>query len=89
MYYHIQSAACIKDYFVSLQFEDGTHGIVNFEKIAGQGEAFGPLKDLDYFCHMKLDDRSHTLEWPNGADICPEVLYEAVKKAPNHIATLE
>jgi len=89
MYYHIRDAACIKDYYVFLKFEDGLEGVVNLEKLAGQGEAFGPLTDMDYFCRMKLDERSHTIEWPNGADICPEALYEVLKGAPNHIATLE
>ncbi len=89
MYYYINAAACIKDYFVHLEFADGTKGLVNLEKLAGQGEAFEPLKDIDYFCHMKLDPHSHTIEWPNGADICPELLYQAVKNAPNNIVTLE
>lgn len=89
MHYHILNASCLKDYFVHLQFEDGTEGVVNLERIVGQGEAFAPLKDKDFFCKMKLDSRFHTIEWPNGADLSPEMLYEAVVNSKGKVAIYE
>lgn len=81
MYYHITNAACLKDYYVYLQFEDGTKGVINLESLAGKGEAFGPLRDKDFFCRMRIEPRFHTIEWPNGADLSPEVLYDKIKHA--------
>ena len=35
---------------------------------------FLPLKGLKYFKKVKTDGT--TLFWPNGLDLCPDVLYE-------------
>ena len=35
---------------------------------------FAPLKDVEYFKNFRLN--ANTLEWPNGADVAPERLYE-------------
>jgi len=37
---------------------------------------FKPLQDLDLFKKVALDDCHLSICWPNGADICPDVLYE-------------
>jgi hypothetical protein len=39
---------------------------------------FEPLKDIDFFKKVSLDDEKYPLSicWPNDADICPDVLYE-------------
>lgn len=79
MYYHVTNAACLKDYFVHLEFEDGTKGVIDLSKIVREWDAFSPLKDKKLFCKMKIDERFHTIEWPNGTDLSPKVLYEKIK----------
>ena len=37
-----------------------------------------PLKEDDYIAKFHIDNG--TLEWPNGADLAPEFLYELVEK---------
>jgi len=89
MYYDVIRAACLKNYCIYLQFEDGREGIVDLEPIVGKGEIFAPLQDMDCFCRMTVDERAGTIAWPNEADISPEALYEAVKKSINGVARYE
>jgi hypothetical protein len=56
---------------VRLEFNDGTHGIVDLSDSL-DGPVFEPLKNLDYFKRFKLE--GHTLAWENGADFAHEYL---------------
>ena len=67
------------DFRVQLTFNDNMQGTVDFQNWL-QGPIFEPLKDSHYFQQFFVD--GGTVVWPNGADIAPETLYEAVKHAP-------
>lgn len=45
---------------------------------------FGPLRDHGLFGQVKLDRDFGALEWPNGADIDPTVLYDW----PEHVEAI-
>lgn len=60
---------------IQLTFNDGSEGSVDFEPWL-TGPVFEPLRDAGYFRKFFLD--GGTVAWPNGADIAPETLYEAV-----------
>ncbi len=40
------------------------------------GQVFEPLRDPARFREFRIDEGHQTIEWPNGADLAPEFLYE-------------
>lgn len=60
-------------YKLHLIFDNGEERMID---LAGNlnGEVFEPLNDKSYF--QKFSVNEWTIEWPNGADIAPETLYE-------------
>ena len=58
-----------------LRFEDGTERTIDFAPVL-VGELFGPLRDRSLFQQVRLDEESHTLVWPSGADFDPATLYD-------------
>ena len=63
---------------IRLTFNDSVQGIVDFQSWL-VGPVFEPLKDQTYFQCFYID--GGTVVWPNGADIAPETLYDAVKSS--------
>ena len=63
---------------VALTFTDGSDGVADVGPwIAGRGGVFAPLQDPTYFARVAVDAEAGTLVWPNGADLDPDMLYEA------------
>jgi len=60
---------------IRLTFSDSTERTVDFYSWL-EGPVFEALKEPTYFRGFFLD--GGTVAWPNGADIAPETLYEAV-----------
>jgi hypothetical protein len=61
---------------IRFTFSDNLQGTLDLQSWL-QGPIFEPLKDQTYFQRFFID--GGTVVWPNGADIAPETLYEAVK----------
>ncbi len=59
-----------------VEFEDGARGEVD---LAGRlfGPVFEPLKDLQLFRQVAIDEFGAVI-WPNGADLAPDALREAL-----------
>lgn len=72
----------IQDYELELRFTDGAVATLDFRpRIEGHGGVFLPLLSIDFFKQVSVDREAGTLVWPNGVDLCPDVLYaEATKK---------
>jgi hypothetical protein len=34
-----------------------------------------PLENIEFFAQVAVDQEAGTLVWPNGVDLCPDVLY--------------
>lgn len=80
MDYHVLEARYVGGYTVWLRFRDGTSGEVDLLPVF-RGPVFQPLRDPAYFRNFSIDPVGHTLVWPNGADIAPEFLHDAVRIA--------
>lgn len=61
---------------LELSFDDGTTGIVDVRNIVGTFDGvFAPMREDAYFRAVRVDTELGTIVWPNGADLCPDVLY--------------
>lgn len=63
----------LENYKLMVTFQDGKVGIFDVKPYLF-GEFYEPIKDREYFKKVKIN--GFTVEWPNGADISPEELYE-------------
>ena len=78
MILRVTDAKLVRDFVVWVRFNDGSEGEVD---LSGEleGPVFESLKDPKVFAQLKLDPDTHTLVWPNGADLAPEFLHEHVR----------
>jgi hypothetical protein len=72
-YSHVAEAVVIRPYVVEVTFDNGVRRRIDLESRLW-GPVFEPLRDPNYFARMFVS--FGTIEWPNGADIAPETLYE-------------
>lgn len=73
----------IHRYVLRLVFADGQEGEIDFEsRIANRGGVFEPLEDIEFFSKVTVDPEAHTLIWPNGVDLDPDVLYSEATGTP-------
>ncbi len=70
----------INDYKLEIEFNDGKVKIVDFSEIVGGTGIFEPFKNIEYFKNVTIDSCGNSICWENGADICPDVLYDISKK---------
>jgi hypothetical protein len=73
--YRVRRISIEAPYTLRIGFDDATEQVINFLPILA-GELFGPLRDLDFFNQVKIDQEVHTLVWPNGADFDPATLHD-------------
>ena len=59
---------------IHLRFSDGTDRDIDLTPYL-VGPVFEPLRDPARFAEVSVDPDLGTIVWPNGADICPDVLY--------------
>lgn len=71
----IQKAEYLEGYKIKLLFNDKKTKIVDLEKELW-GPMYEPLKNIEYFKKVFVDSDHITIQWPNGADFSPDMLYE-------------
>lgn len=59
---------------LEIKFNDGIVRVVDCSFLL-HGALGEPLKDLDYFRQVRVDDDARTIVWPNGLDPAPELLH--------------
>jgi hypothetical protein len=72
----------LTDYQLAITFEDGILAELDFSPMVQRAGIFEVLKDPLLFGKVRIDPEAQTLVWPNGADICPDVLYHLATGAP-------
>ena len=77
----LTEAAPLDDYKVHLRFEDGLAADIDLSYLLDRGPVFEPLRDMEYFRKLRIEEFGTTIEWPNEADIAPETLYDHVQRA--------
>ena len=78
----VKKVKYLHDYKLEILFSDEKTKIVDLSDLINEGGFyFDPLKDIEFFKQVSLDDEKYPLSicWPNDADICPDVLYEMGK----------
>lgn len=75
MFIHVEEVNYTNSYKLCLKFNDGKIKEVDLQSEL-YGEIFEPLKNINYFKKVYVNENTKTTEWPNGADFAPEFLYE-------------
>jgi hypothetical protein len=70
----IMEARHLGGYRLYLRYDDGAAGEVDLMPLLQFTGMFEPLRDPAYFTLMRVDMDAGTIVWPNGADLCPDVL---------------
>ena len=71
----IVSAKALPGYKLELEFTDGCKGIADVSHLVGKG-VFSAWNDVSLFNQVFVGKITRTVEWPNGLDLDPDVLYE-------------
>jgi hypothetical protein len=83
MFPRITDVRYLHGYNLELTFSNGSVGTIDLQNyVVGKGGVFAPLKDLLFFQQVKVDAEAGTLVWPNGVDLCPDVLYSLATGTP-------
>lgn len=65
-----------------VEFADGTSGVVELERFLSKkevdGTVFEPLREPEVFASARIVYGA--VEWPNGADLAPDAMYDAIRQ---------
>ncbi len=64
------------EYRLEVEFADGVRGVVGMRGLIGRG-VFACLADPSYFPQGAIDEFG-ALAWPNGADLAPDAMHDAL-----------
>ncbi len=84
MFLHVTSVTHLKEYQLRLTFSNGVTKDVDLQAEL-YGEVFEPLQDVEFFKQVAVNPETNTIEWPNGADLAPEFLYEIGREVGSEI----
>jgi hypothetical protein len=75
MLHDIVEAHPLDGHRLFLTFDDGASGTIDLGAMIRFDGVLAPLCDADYFAQVRVDPELGTVVWPNGADLCPDVLH--------------
>lgn len=75
--YHVIEVKVVSHGRLWLRFADGATGELD---VSGslRGPVFAMARTVDGFAQVSIDPEGHTVSWPGGADLAPDVLHRAV-----------
>ena len=65
-------------YAIKVRFADGVEREIDLAQEL-EGEMFEQLRDPQLFAQFRLDPDTHTIVWPNGADLAPEFVRQMMR----------
>ena len=71
----IKDVGYVGGFKLLLAFADGSARVVDLENEL-DGDIFAPLKNVDYFKQVRVNQDLDTIVWDNGADMSPDYLFE-------------
>jgi hypothetical protein len=81
MYLDVTAVRYLDNYRLLLTFENGEQREIDISELVPFEGVFAPLGDASYFRQVRVERDVGTIVWPNGADFCPDVLYERSRLA--------
>lgn len=79
--WRIVSVKAEPDHQLNVTFVDGTTGDVDLRNFLNdpqvKGTLFEPLRDPAVFAQVRV--ALGAVQWPNGADLAPDAMYDAIK----------
>ena len=77
----ITEVTVLGEHRVDLSFNDGSRRIVDLNRFL-DGPIFEPIRnDPEFFRSVRVDPALGTIVWPNGADICPDLIFHDLEVA--------
>lgn len=70
----IHKVKALPDYVLDIEFTNGQTFQFHTKPFLLKGNLFKELLDPSYFSRVQIDEHFGGLEWPNGADICIDVI---------------
>ena len=71
-----------------VKFVDGTEGVVDMQRFLASGTVLGtifePLRVPEEFGRVRIE--LGALVWPNGADLAPDAIYDAIRETGSWVA---
>ncbi len=74
----IVKARPLEGYRIYIRFEDGAEGEVDLSKLVEFTGVFRALRDPEEVRKVTVNPELGTIDWPNGADLDPDVLYSRI-----------
>jgi hypothetical protein len=78
----IVEVAHLGNHRIFLRFEDGAAGEIDLAPLLQFTGVFEPLRDPQFFALVRVNPDIGTIVWPNGADLCPDVLHHYLTGQP-------
>ena len=72
----VTQVVCLEGTQLLLTFDDGSRREIDIATLTDFTGVFEPLRDPRFFRQVRVVPNLGTIVWPNGADFCPDVLYD-------------